>query len=305
MIPGIDAQAVCFLSVQGEAGSWSPLAEARVPVLDRGFIFGDGVYEVVPVYDRCAFRLTQHLERLRRSLAEVSIANPLDDAGWTALIGELVRRNRALGPDTTVYLQITRGVAKRDHAFPPGAQPTVFGMVSRLLPPDAEQIERGIAAVTMDDLRWQRCDIKTVSLLGNVLARQFAVDQDAAEAILFRGELLTEAAAANVWVVKNEELRAPPRDQAMLEGIRIDLLAELALAQGIRCVRGRITRDAVLGADEILLTSAGREVLAVSRLDGWPVGTGQPGPVFRRLHAAYQRAKADPAHCVRLEPLAP
>ena len=302
MIPGVDPNAICFLSAYGDAGHWSPLAETRVPVLDRGFIFGDGVYEVVPVYGGRAFRLAHHLQRFARSMREVAIENPLDDAGWTVLIAELFHRNAGLGADQLVYLQVTRGVAKRDHAFPADARPTVFAMTGPWSPPRDAQLKEGIAAATMDDQRWQRCDIKTISLLGNVLARQHGVEHGAAETILLRGDRVTEAAAANVWVVHGDELRAPPSAPTMLEGVRLALIAELALAEGIRCVRGNITRDALLNADEVLLSSAGREVLAVTRIDGWPVGQGKPGPMFERLYAAYQRAKAGPDHSVLLAP---
>jgi D-alanine transaminase len=301
VIAGIDPHAICFLSADGDADRWTPLAQARVPVLDRGFIFGDGVYEVVPVYEGRAFRLVHHLQRFARSMREVGIANPLDDAAWTVLVAELFHANAALGPNQLVYLQVTRGIAKRDHAFPPEARPTIFGMTSPWSAPRAAQLNDGVAVVTMDDQRWQRCDIKSISLIGNVLARQYAVEQGAAETILLRGDQVTEGAAANVWVVHDGELRTPPTDPTMLEGIRLALIAELALAEGIRCVRGSITRDALQNADEVLLSSAGREVLPVTRVDGWPVGDGKPGPVFQRLYTAYQRAKADPAHSSLLQ----
>ncbi len=301
MIPGIDPRAICFLSAYGEAGNWTPLTEARVPVLDRGFIFGDGVYEVVPVYGGRAFRLAHHLQRFARSMREVSIDNPLDDAGWAVLIADLFHRNAALGADQLIYLQVTRGVAKRDHAFPADTRPTVFAMTGAWAPPRTAQITDGIAAVTMDDPRWQRCDIKTISLLGNVLARQHAVEHGASETILLRGDRVTEGSAANVWIARNGELRTPPAAPTMLEGVRLALIAELAHAEGIRCVRGTVTRDALLDADEVILTSAGREVLAITRIDGWPVREGKPGPIFQRLYAAYQRAKSDPAHSVLLE----
>lgn len=290
-IPGIDDRAVCYLACCGEAGRWSALAQACVPVLDRGFILGDGVYEVVPVYAGRGFGLDRHLARLRRSLAAVSIANPHDDAGWTALIGELAERNRALGADLLVYLQVTRGVAARDHGFPRAAVPTVFGMASPWVPPSSTAIEEGVAAVTTEDLRWHRCDIKSISLLGNVLARQTAIDQGAAEAVLLRDGMLTEAAAANVWVVHAGVLRTPCASSALLEGVRIGLIEEYAAAAGIPCERRPIPAAQLRDADEIVLSSAGREVLAVTRLDGQPVGSGRPGPVFKRLYDAYQRAK--------------
>ena len=303
VIDGIDPRAQCCLQTQGGPLTWSALDEARVSVLDRGFIFGDGVYEVIPVYDGLAFRLYEHLARLRRSLGEAGIALNDTDAQWAQRVAELVARNAFLGPTVSVYLQVTRGVARRDHAPPAAAQPTIFGMCSLLTPPSAAVMAQGLSAVTLEDPRWQRCDIKTISLIGNVFARQYALAQGADETIMFRHHWLTEASAANVWVVSNGVLRAPPSDHAVLQGIRVALLEQIADEEDIAVERFPVHRDAVMGADEILVTSAGREVLPVTRLDGAPVGTGAPGPMFARLHAAYQRAKRSPAHATALAPL--
>lgn len=270
-------------------GEFLPIEEARVPVLDRGFIFGDGIYEVVPVYGGRAFRWPQHLARLSRSLAKVGIANPRDDAGWTALVGELVRRHP--WPDQFVYLQVTRGVAKRDHAFPKGVAPTVFAMTSEFVPPPPAQRERGVAAVTLPDERWLHCDVKSTSLLGNVLARQAAVDAGAAECVMFRDGYLTEGSASNLWVVRNGTVYGPPRDNLILEGIRVGLLDELCTSAGIALDVRRITREEVLAADELLMSSATKEVLPITTLDGRPVGSGRPGSVYAALYAAYQAAK--------------
>jgi len=270
-------------------GEFLPIEQARVPVLDRGFIFGDGIYEVVPVYGGRPFRWPQHLARLSRSLAKVGIANPRDDAGWTALVGELVRRHP--WPDQFVYLQVTRGVAKRDHAFPKGVAPTVFAMSSEFVPPPAAQRERGVAAVTLPDERWLHCDVKSTSLLGNVLARQAAVDAGAAECVMFRDGYLTEGLASNLWVARNGTLLGPPRDNLILEGIRVGLLDELCASAGIPLDVRRITREEVLAADELIMSSATKEVLPVTTLDGRPVGSGRPGPVYAALYAAYQAAK--------------
>ncbi|MFO1197296.1 MAG: D-amino acid aminotransferase [Burkholderiaceae bacterium] len=270
-------------------GEFLPIEQARVPVLDRGFIFGDGIYEVVPVYGGRPFRWPQHLARLSRSLAKVGIANPRDDAGWTALVGELVRRHP--WPDQFVYLQVTRGVAKRDHAFPKGVAPTVFAMSSEFVPPPAAQRERGVAAVTLPDERWLHCDVKSTSLLGNVLARQAAVDAGAAECVMFRDGYLTEGSASNLWVARNGTLLGPPRDNLILEGIRVGLLDELCASAGIPLDVRRITREEVLAADELIMSSATKEVLPVTTLDGRPVGSGRPGPVYAALYAAYQAAK--------------
>lgn len=271
-------------------GEFVALSQARVPVLDRGFIFGDGVYEVVPVYGRVPFRWAQHHSRLVRSLGELRIDNPRDAAGWRALVDELIARHP--WDDQFVYLQVTRGVARRDHGFPKGVIPTVFGMTSPLPPVSADQIARGVDAVTLPDQRWLRCDIKSVSLLGNVLARQAALDAGAVECVMFRDGLLTEGSSSNIWVVRGGQVLAPPRDHRILEGIRYGLLQELCEAQGVPLQVREVTRDEVLGADELMLSSATKEVLAITRLDGQPVGAGVPGPVFRRLHAAYQQAKA-------------
>ena len=270
-------------------GEWLPLEEARVPVLDRGFIFGDGIYEVVPVYAGRPFRLSQHLKRMARSLAAIRIDNPFDDAGWTALINDLVGRHP--WPDQFVYMQITRGVARRDHAFPQNAVPTVFAMSSQFTGPSAQQRTEGVAAITVADERWLHCDIKSVSLLGNVLAKQAAVDAGAAECLMFRDGILTEGSSSNIWVVRNGRVLGSPLDHLVLEGIRVGLLGELCQACGIDWELRRIAREEVFQADELMLTSATREILPITRLDGQAVGSGRPGPVYERLIAAYQAAK--------------
>lgn len=272
-------------------GEFMPLAEARVPVLDRGFIFGDGIYEVVPVYDRVPFRWEQHHARLVRSLGELRIDNPRDAQGWRTLVDELIARHP--WDDQFVYIQVTRGVARRDHAFPKGITPTVFAMTSPLPKVSAEQLARGVDAVTLPDQRWLRCDIKSISLLGNVLARQAAVDAGAVECIQFRDGFLTEGSASNIWVVSQSRVLAPPRDNRILEGIRYGLLQELCEAQGLPFEVRPVAQAEVIAADELMLSSATKEVLAITKLDGRPVGQGVPGPVFQKLHAAYQRARHD------------
>ena len=282
-----------YLSIAGHA-EMLPLSEARVPVLDRGFIFGDGVYEVVPIYDRTPFRIDQHLARLARSLAAIGITNPFDAAQWKARIAELVAAfEKSHGAaDQFVYMQVTRGVAKRGHAFPKDIVPTVFMMTSPLVLPPAEARENGVAAVTAVDNRWLRCDIKSVSLLGNVLMAENAAANGAAETILFRDGLLTEASSSNVWVAKNGTLYAPPRDNRILEGIRYGLIAELAAAHGVTFEIAPITEAEVRNADELMLSSATKEVLPVTSLDGKPVGAGTVGPLYRRFYGWYQDAKS-------------
>lgn len=272
-------------------GEFMPLAQAKIPVLDRGFIFGDGVYEVIPVYSRRAFRLAEHLRRLQHSLDGIQLPNPHSAAEWNDIVGELIRRNDP--GDQQVYLHVTRGIAKRDHAFPvPPPPPTVFAMSNPLTPPPPALLESGIACITVADNRWLRCDIKAISLLPNVLLRQAAVAAGCAEAILIRDDaFLTEGAASNIFVVQQGVLLAPPKDHLMLPGITYDVLLELAAAHGIPHQVRRVTKAEVVAADEILLTSSTREVLAVTTLDGRPVGSGQPGPMFRQMYALYQRFK--------------
>jgi D-alanine transaminase len=276
-------------------GEFLRLCDAKVSVLDRGFIFGDGIYEVIPVYGRRLFRFEQHMARLERNLGKVRIANPHDRAAWLALVRRLVAAQAA--EDQLVYIQITRGVAPRDHVMPPDIAPTVFAMSNPMKPPTADQRHHGVACVTARDFRWERGDIKSTSLLGNVLARQMSADHGAVETILFRDGWLTEASSSNVWIAHEGALLGPPMSEHVLQGIRVDLLVELCEEEGIACNLRPIAEADVRVADEIMLTSATKEVLPVTRLDGEPVGhgalRGKPGPIYARLHEAYQRAKAD------------
>jgi len=277
-------------------GHYMPIEEAKISVLDRGFIFGDGVYEVIPVYSRNVFRLGSHLRRLQHSLDGIKLANPHSDAEWTAIIKELVKLNAE--QDQYLYLHITRGAAKRDHAFPdPPVKPTVFMMSNPLLTPPAELLQSGVGAVSAEDNRWLRCDIKAIALLPNVLLRQLAVDAGCAETILIRPgsnnepEFMTEGAASNIFVVKNGKLLAPPKDNLMLPGITYDVVLEIAAANHIPHEVRRIAAAEVFNADELLLTSSTKEVLAITTLDGKPVGTGKPGEMFAKLHQLYQDFK--------------
>ena len=279
-------------------GQIVPLRDAKVSVLDRGFIFGDGIYEVVPVYGQRLFRFEAHMARLARSLAKLRIPNPHDLAGWLARIRPLVSAlaQSSGAQDQLVYMQVTRGVAVRDHVMPPGLQPTVFLMVQPMKPPSAEQRHHGVACVTARDFRWERGDIKSTSLLGNVLARQISADAGAVETVMFRNGFLTEAAASNVWVVREGALLGVPKSEHVLEGIRFDLLRELCESCGLAYHLRPIAESDVRTADELMLSSATKEVLPVTRLDGEPVGhgalRGRPGPVYSRLYEAYQQAKA-------------
>ena len=284
---------LCYLN--GEYGS---LRDAKVSVLDRGFIFGDGVYEVVPAYAGRLFRFDEHMARLGRSLGKLRIANPLTVDQWLEhcrrLVAALIETTGA--PQQLVYIQVTRGVALRDHVMPEGVTPTVFMMASVTKPPSAEQRHHGVACTSARDFRWERADIKSISLLGNVLARQMSADHGAIETVMFRDGFLTEASASNVWVVHEGAVLGPPKSEHVLEGIRYELIRELCEANGIAYNLKPIAEAEVFSADELLLSSATKEILAVTTLDGEPVGhgalRGKPGPVYGRLYEAYQQAKA-------------
>jgi D-alanine transaminase len=279
---------LCYLN-----GSYTPLREARVSVLDRGFIFGDGVYEVVPVYGRRLFRFDEHMARLERGLDKIRIGNPHGREQWLGLCRKLAEAVDA--EDQLVYIQVTRGVAMRDHVMPPDIEPTVFMMANPMKPATAEQRHQGVACTTARDFRWERGDIKSTSLLGNVLARQMSADHGAAETIMFRDGWLTEASASNVWIAQEGALLGPPKSEHVLEGIRYELLRELCEEEGIAYNLRPISEADVLSADEVLLSSATKEVLPVTSIDGESVGhgalRGKPGPLYARLYEAYQRAK--------------
>jgi D-alanine transaminase len=270
-------------------GKFLPIEEAKVPVLDRGFIFGDGVYELVPVYSRVPFRLDEHLARLERSLAETRIRNPYTRAQWRELIYRLVDAQSF--DDQGLYFQVTRGVAKRDHAFPKDVEPTVFMMSNPLVTPPRELVQKGAAAVTAQDNRWLRCDIKSISLIGNCLLRQLSAGEGAAETILFREGKLTEASASNVFVVKRGVILSPPKSSLILPGITYDVVVELAGAVGLPLELRDVTEPEVRGADEIWVSSSSKEVLPVVSLDAVPVGDGRPGPLFGRMYQLYQEFK--------------
>lgn len=290
MIQGIQGNPTVYLN-----GHWMPLSEAKISVLDRGFIFGDGIYEVVPAYARRPFRLESHLRRLQRSLSAIRIRSPFDHDQWAALFQQTIDRNE--GEDQFIYIQVTRGVAKRDHGFPnPEVEPTVFAMSTPFTPPSHEQRETGLSVVSLPDERWLHCDIKSTALLGNVLARQAAIDRGATEAVLFRDGFLTEGAASNIWMVKDDTLCAPLKNHLVLEGVRYGLMEEVAERLGIPVQIRRIRQAEISQADELLLTSATKEVLPIVRMDLRPVGSpahaGKPGPIYRRIRKAYDDAIA-------------
>jgi D-alanine transaminase len=271
-------------------GEFVPLSKARISPLDRGFIFGDGVYEVIPVYGRRVFRLEGHMQRLDRSLEGIRLPNPHSHQQWAEIIRELIRRSPH--EDQSLYLQVTRGVAKRDHAFPKNVAPTVFLMTGPLSVPAPEVVDTGVVAVTLLDNRWLRCDLKTIALLPNVLLRQQAVDAGAVEAVLLRDGFLTEGAASNIFAVKDGVLLVPPKSHLILPGITYDVILELAQEHGMPCEIREVSEAELRSAQELWLASSTREVLAITRLDGTPVGDGRPGPLFRRMYALFQEHKA-------------
>ena len=282
----------CYLN-----GEFTNLREAKVSVMDRGFIFGDGVYEVVPVYAGKPFRFTEHMTRLDRSLGELRISNPMSHDDWRGLVNGLIAAYASkvgkspAKTDQLVYLQVTRGVAMRDHVIPAGITPTVFATSNKISPYSEADRAQGVACVSADDFRWKKAHIKSLSLAGSVLSRQMSADVGATETVMFRDGFLSEAAASNVWVVKDGAVMGAPKDNLVLEGIRYGLIEELCRADGIPFELRRISRDEVFGADELMLSSATKEVLPVTRLDGRPIGTGNPGPIYGKLYAGSQRAK--------------
>jgi D-alanine transaminase len=269
-------------------GEFTPLRDAKVSVLDRGFVYGDGAYEVVPVYRRKPFRIAEHLARLAHSLGGIRLADPHPER-WAGLIAELVARQPF--DDQSVYLQVTRGVARRDHAFPANVTPTVFMMSNPLALPTREQVERGVRVITAQDTRWLHCDLKVTSLVGNVLMRQLAVDHGAVETVMFRNGYLTEASASNVLIVRDGGIVAPPKDNLILPGITYDATFQVAKAAGVPAEIRAVSHAEAMGADEMWLSSSTKEVLAVTTVDDAPFGNGTPGPVFRRVWEAFQAMK--------------
>jgi D-alanine transaminase len=292
---------ICYLN-----GEYLPLREARISPLDRGFLYADGAYELMPVYGGRPFRFKDHCARLTRSLEALKMKDPLSASEWRELIATLIERNGAksslaAGPrpaggpgDTYVYWQVTRGAEwGRNHAPLPDIERTVFAFCAPFPAPSPEGLERGVACITAADTRWARCDIKSVALLANVLLRQLSVDAGAAETILLRNGELTEASAAAVHVVIDGAVRTPPRTERILPGTTRTLLEELAERIGLTCESTRVSEEALRGAQEVWLSAATREVVPVTRLDGRPVGSGSPGPLFRRIYGELQRYKRE------------
>jgi len=273
-------------------GRFLPLAEARLSPLDRGFLFGDGVYEVIPVYAGRLFHLPAHLKRLQYSLDGIRLKNPLSDAQWTTLLSELVKKNG--DGDQAVYLQVTRGAdIGRDHSFPATAPATVFAMSSPLAPLSEELRSRGAKVITLQDMRWQRCDIKCTALLGNVLLRQQATDAGCHEGILLRDGHATEGTASSLFAVEDGVLVTPPDGPELLPSITRDVALMLAAHVNLPVRRGRIPQASLARAEEVWLASSTRGVYAVTSIDGKPVRDGKPGKLWQRMYALFQEHKAE------------
>lgn len=267
-------------------GEYLPLSEAKVSVLDRGFLFGDGIYEVIPVYFGRPFHFAAHIRRLNSSLESIGMPVLYSQGEWLEILAPLIVNTQ----DQYIYLQITRGIApKRDHAFPDQIQPTVFAMCSPIAP--MENREDGVKAITLDDSRWELCNIKATTLLGNILSRQQAVEQGSAEAILIKNGYVTEGAASNVFAMINQVLTTPPTNNEILPGITRDVILEIASQQRIPFAQKKIPLEALKNASEIWLTSSTREIVPVVILDSEKVADGKPGPVWRKMHQFFQELK--------------
>lgn len=271
-------------------GAYRPLTEVRISPLDRGFLFGDGVYEVIPAYAGRLFHLSAHLDRLQYSLDGIRLQNPHSPVEWTTLLSDLVQKNG--GGNQAVYLQVTRGADRgRDHGFPRGIPPTVFAMCAPLAPLPAELLQHGAHAITLEDIRWRRCDIKSTALLGNVLLRQSAVDQECSEAILVRDGYANEGTASSLFIVRDGTIVTPPKSTELLPSITRDVILQLAHQQHLACREARIPAEQLHSAEEIWFASSTREVYAVTQLDGRAVADGRPGALWRRMYDLFQRHK--------------
>ncbi len=273
-------------------GEFLPLGEARIPVMDRGFLFGDSIYEVIPAYGGRLFRLQQHLQRLENSLHAIQMENPLSQPEWESMLATLTTQYQ--GEDQSVYLQVTRGVApSRDHAIPEGVTPTLFAIATPFPAIDPQVYERGIAAITLDDIRWRFCNIKATTLLPNVLLRQEAKERGAMEAILIRDGLAMEGAASNLFIVDDGQIITPPKGEHLLPGVTRDLLLELAAEAEIPYCEAPVRAEQLDSADEIWLTSSTREIMPVTRLDDRPINNGHPGELWQKLFDRFQAYKEE------------
>ena len=277
------------MSVAYLNGEYRPLEECKVSVLDRGFIFGDAIYELIPVYNTKPFFLQAHLERLQRSLSQIDITNPYDESAWKDIIHTLIERSEL--QDLYVYIQVTRGVAPRDHAFPPNTPPTVFGMIGTWPKQDPSFYTKGLTAITVEDTRWDRCDIKVTSLLANVMKKQQAVEGNAHEAIFIRDGYVLEGSATNVFVVKDGQVTTAPKNNLILPGITRDVVVQLINENNIPLTEQAPTATQLNSADEVWITSSTKECLPVTTLNSQPVANGQPGEWWKKVYNLFQAAK--------------
>ena len=273
-------------------GEYLPQSQAKVSVLDRGFLYGDGVYEVIPVFSGKPLRLNKHLERLQRSMNRVLLDNPLTQEQWQEIFQTLLDSNP--GGDRSIYLQVTRGAAPvRDLSLSTDVEPTVFVMVNDIKPVDFARLENGIEAVTVDDFRWKACDIKSISLIANVMIRLRANELNVMDAVMVRDGLVTEGTASNIFVVHQGMISTPPKSDCLLPGITRDLVIELARANGFKLEERDIKQDELETADEIWLTSSTREIAPVVKLDDHVIGDGVAGEYWKKIIAIYQDYKQE------------
>lgn len=276
-------------------GEFLPLSDAKVSVLDRGFLFADGVYEVIPAYGGKLFRLQQHIDRLNNSLDAIRMKPVMTDQQWNDVLTQLVAPHNQ--SDQSVYVQVTRGASEsRDHQLPNEYQPTVFAMCQTIVTSSLDTIAKGINAITLDDIRWDWCHIKSVALLGNILLKQQATDQQCTEAILLRDGFATEGSASNLFIVKNKQLITPPKSHNLLPGITRDLVLELAMNNGVDCIEREISEQELFDADEIWLTSSTKEIMPVIELNRQAVGSGQPGSLWQQVSVSYSQFKNQLRH---------
>ena len=271
-----------------------PLEACRISPLDRGFIFGDGIYELLPVYKKQAFYLQQHLTRLERSIGEIRINNPYTRSEWETIVENLIQQSS--GEDLAIYIQVTRGIAPRDHVFPEGTDATVFAMANPLASIPEDQLQNGVALITAEDIRWQRCDIKVISLLANILAKQDALQASAVEAIMVRNGYALEGAASSLFVVRDGVVFTHPKDNLILPGITRDLILELLDELGVTYIEQTIPKEWLYSSDELWITSSAKEVLPATKIDNRVVGSGMPGEIWGKTYALYQQRKIQTHH---------
>lgn len=277
---------ICYLN-----GDFIPLKDAKVSVLDRGFIFADGIYEVIPAFSGNIFRLEQHLKRLQNNLAAIKIENPNSITEWQIIFNNLITKNNYLDRDCYLYLQVTRGVAKRDHVFPADPTTTIFAMINPLPPVNLKILEKGLSVIIREDIRWQYCNIKSISLLGNIMLKQEAAENNADEAILVRNGNITEGSASNIFIVKDGIIKTPIKNNELLPGITRDLIVEIANQHGLSCKETNITKDELLNADEVWLSSSTKEVSPVCLIENKPVANGKPGAHWSKMYKLFQEYK--------------